>query len=273
MLRLSWTGSMTSVHGCRAICWRVLLGLLSFEDRNLWPLQLQQQITDYQALKLQFLPSFDKVVMNNLNAISPFTPILLFQVKADPLSALSTGNQHGEEWDAYYKNIELANFIKGDLDRLYLNGIEEDFFHTPDRRSMLLSILFIWSSSNPSISYRQGYQYYQKYLRYSNVNIYFEISRMHEILGTILYCVEAESSAWASALARKEVSPSHPLAALFQPSSVEAYTYRLFDRVMTELEPIYDPVPTSFHGVENQPFVVQFCMKIQGSVFSHSISD
>jgi len=78
------------------------------------------------------------------------------QVKMDPLSALSTGNDQGEEWNAYYKNIELSNFIKGDLDRLYLNGIEEDFFQTPVHRTSVLSILFIWASLNPSISYRQG---------------------------------------------------------------------------------------------------------------------
>ena len=75
----------------------------------------------------------------------------------DPLSALSTGDDQGSEWNAYYKNIELANFIKGDLERLYLNGVDEEYFHTPERRALLLSILFIWSAINPAISYRQGY--------------------------------------------------------------------------------------------------------------------
>ena len=84
--------------------------------------------------------------------------------------------------------------------------------------------------------------------------------RMHEIVGTILFCVESESSAWA------DVPAAHPWADLFRPAAVEAYTYSLFQRIMTELEPIYDPVPTSFHGVENQPFVVQFSMKIQGNL-------
>ena len=83
--------------------------------------------------------------------------------------------------------------------------------------------------------------------------------RMHEILGTILFCVETESKAWA------DLPAEHPWANLFRPAAVEAHTYCLFQRVMAELEPIYDPVPTSFHGVENQPFVVQFCMKIQGT--------
>jgi hypothetical protein len=75
----------------------------------------------------------------------------------DPLSALSTGNDQENEWSAYYKNIELSNFIKGDLERLFLSGVDEEFFHTSERRAMLLSILFIWSAINPTISYRQGY--------------------------------------------------------------------------------------------------------------------
>jgi hypothetical protein len=87
---------------------------------------------------------------------------------------------------------------------------------------------------------------------------------MHEILGTILFCVDTERQEWEVALKESHVAPSHPFALMINASTVEAHTYWLFERIMLELEPIYDPVPTSFHGVENQPFVVQFCMKIQG---------
>jgi len=82
---------------------------------------------------------------------------------------------------------------------------------------------------------------------------------MHEILGSLLYCVEKELEEWAS-----DPSPN-PLRALFSPQTVEAHSFWLFERLMLELEPIYDPVPTSSHGVESQPFVVQYCVKIQGT--------
>lgn len=44
------------------------------------------------------------------------------KVKVDPLSALSDGDEFSEEWTAFYKNVELISFIKGDLDRLYMSG-------------------------------------------------------------------------------------------------------------------------------------------------------
>lgn len=96
LLRLAWSGKMCS-EGLRPICWRVLLGIISSTDKSLWKSQLQQQTESYSALKDRILPSLDKV-------------------KADPLSMLSTGDGQSEEWNSYYKSVELSNFIKGRLD-------------------------------------------------------------------------------------------------------------------------------------------------------------
>jgi TBC1 domain family protein 5 len=224
LLRLTWSGKMAS-DGLRPLCWRVFLGVISDKDKSLWKTQLNQQVIDYEVLKNKILPSLDKV-------------------KADPLSALSSGEGQSEEWSQYYKNVELSNFIKGDLDRLYLTGIEEEnYFQTKNRRGMLLSILFLWSLQNPSTSYRQG---------------------MHEIVGCILFVIETERLAWEKAISRKEMSASHSMMGVFSEATLEAHTYYIFERIMEELQPLYDPVATKSHGVESQPFVVQFCTKIQG---------
>lgn len=214
------------------MCWRVFLGVISDKNKSNWKQELDKQVMDYNALKLKILPSLDKV-------------------SVDPLSGFSSGGEQSEEWSQYYKNIELSNFIKGDLDRLYLTGIEEDgYFQTANRRSMLSSILFLWSLQNPTTSYRQG---------------------MHEIVGCILYVVEIERLEWEKAVSRKEFSVNHSMHGAFSEASVEAHTYYLFNRIMEELQPLYDPVSTLSHGVESQPFVVQFCTKIQGECSMYAV--
>ena len=52
--------------------------------------------------------------------------------------------------------MELVNFIKGDLSRLYMSGIDDEFFQTPRRKEIVLNVLFVWSAKNPNTSYRQG---------------------------------------------------------------------------------------------------------------------
>jgi hypothetical protein len=219
MLRNAWQERLNNV-GLRAHCWRVLLGLVSHSDKSVWKSQLQSMVGKYTVLKESVLPSIAKV-------------------KADPLSALSTGETVSDEWNAFYKHVELTDFIKGDLDRLYLSGVEDDYFQSKQRRDLVLNILFIWSAENLEISYRQG---------------------MHEIVGCLLFIVENELQYWQEAEVRGEVSPDHYLSGCFTAISVEAYTYMLFERIMLELASLYDPLPV----YDGQPFVVQFCSKIQG---------
>ncbi len=65
--------------------------------------------------------------------------------------------------------MELATFIKGDLERLYITGIPDDYFEVIWRRDILLNALMVWSLVNKAISYRQG---------------------MHEIIGTLFFVLE-----------------------------------------------------------------------------------
>lgn len=221
LLRFAWSGNMSS-EALRALCWRVLLGILCGSDKSKWHITLKDQVTSYHELKMKIMPSLDKVEM-------------------DPLSALSSGGSQSLEWENYYKNIDLTNFVNCDLDRLFMTGIDEAYFQQKKRREMLLSIILIWSSQHPSISYRQG---------------------MHEILGVIIFIVEIEKQEWQKAKERNEIPPNHALRDSFSDKTVEAHTYHLFSRIMDELKPLYDPSAVST-GVESQPFVVQFCSKIQ----------
>ncbi len=231
LLRLSWTAKLEPI-GLRGLCWRVMLGLLSHKDRGLWYSECQKNLSYYQELKSQQMPSINKV-------------------SVDPLSALSQGNSMSDEWKAFYKNVELTDFIKGDLDRLYLSGIDDEYFQTKERRDIVLAILFVWSMQNPSISYRQG---------------------MHEIVGCCLFMVEQEVNFWevyASSTANHNADMDQAAKCFPKDNAyIEAYTYMFFERIMMELASLYDPLAVA----DGQPFVVQFCAKIQGELIFSLIS-
>lgn len=136
----------------------------------------------------------------------------------------------------------------GDLDRLYLTGVDDDYFRCGERRQLLESVLFIWSARHEGISYRQG---------------------MHEIAGTVLLAVDKEFESWTAAEHRMENS-SHPLYNSFSKANTEAYTFWLFERIMKDLSPLYDPAV----GADGQPGIVQYCANIQGEYccLSHNVS-
>lgn len=225
-LRRSWTGSTCST-ALRGICWRVYLGLLSSTDKSQWAGQLTGSLRTYQELKKRVMPS-------------------IANVKADPLSGLASEDKKGnDEWNSYYKNVELTTFIKGDLDRLYLNGVDDDYFQSKIHRDLLLAILFIWSVEHPEISYRQG---------------------MHEIVGTILYVLDNERILIQKTISEGHIPYTHSVFSLLNENNIEAFTYSLFDRVMIELVALYDPLPVQ--GLDSQPFVVHYCAKIQGKLYS-----
>jgi len=233
-----WAGSASNGAN-RALKWRFFLGLIDPSDKGKWAGQLLAMADSYQGLKAKVMPSLDKV-------------------KMDPLSALSSGETQSDEWSTYYKNVDLISFIRNDLDRLYITGIEDGFFQSKQRRDALLAILLIWAYHHPVLMYKQG---------------------MHEVAGYVLFCVEEELAAWQKTASPSSPSSSSPtpsplsplspsslwaqLGPAFQSPHTEAYTYHLFARIMDELEPLYDPVSLTPKGAENLPFVVQYCVKLQ----------
>lgn len=205
----------------RGLLWRVFLGLLPLPDANFanWRAELSQQSSDYARLREATMPSLTKVA-------------------ADPLSAsLADSDPNSEatdEWTVYYKNVELSNFINGDLDRLYMNGIEDEYFQSEQRRELLLSVLLLWALLHKKTSYRQG---------------------MHELAGPILYVLEQE-------LEQFTASGSDNIFGLSRASTLEAHTFVIFSRIMQDLDVLYDPTPSP-HSPDRQPEVVAFCTKIQ----------
>ena len=205
----------------RGLLWRVFLGLLPMPNANFanWKTELSQQSSDYAKLREATMPSLTKVA-------------------ADPLSAsLADSDPNSEatdEWTVYYKNVELSNFINGDLDRLYMNGIEDEYFQSEQRRELLLSVLLLWALLHKKTSYRQG---------------------MHELAGPILYVLEQELEQFTAA-------GSDNIFGLSRASTLEAHTFVMFSRIMQDLDVLYDPTPSP-HSPDRQPEVVAFCTKIQ----------
>jgi hypothetical protein len=121
----------------RCICWRYLLGILSPQNANKWVEELNYSVVQYTNFKKEIFPSISNVGF-------------------DPLS------ENNPDTVSYFESVEKVKAIELDLNRLYMNGIDEEYFHTKRRNSILQSVLLIWSVQNPSISYRQGIVGHQK---------------------------------------------------------------------------------------------------------------
>lgn len=146
------------------------------------------------------------------------------------------------------QKLDVVKFIQGDLERLYMNGIEaEEYFQQPKRARMLLNVLFVWAEENPHTSgYRQG---------------------MHEIVAPVLLALEAEVSLWNNALlsktkAEEDNSSGVPDATLVSYLSNEKYMesslYSIFEAIMRDLDHLYKP------PMEREaPGVVLFCGQVQ----------
>lgn len=137
------------------------------------------------------------------------------------------------------------SFIKGDLERLYMNGVDDEYFKSSKHQSMLLNILFVWVTRHRKTGYRQG---------------------MHEIVAPVLLVLQEEREAWTHFLSNSENSTFHRASELkafarcLSEEYLEASVYWIFERIMKELEPLYSPVTSP----DEQPLVVHYCTKIQG---------
>lgn len=222
----AWLGKLEN-PSLRGLCWRVFFGFLKPSHVNEWTAILHQQVRVYEELKAKTLPSVGKV-------------------EVDPLSSFSKGSGQSEEWRKFDQQVELANFITIDVDRLYMTGVEDEYFQRPEVKERIHTVLFVWSLNNERVSYRQG---------------------MHEIVGTVFYVLEVEKLAWEAhrKLQSSWVDSSfqHPLCNSFTDESIEAHTYFLFERIMKDMLSLYDPNPMTPDGV---PPIVEYCTRIQGKL-------
>ena len=72
----------------------------------------------------------------------------------DPLTNNPLLFTESSPWAQFYRNKELLDLIKKDVERLYLDDCG-DYFQVPENQNLLTNILFVWSKRNPEVSYRQ----------------------------------------------------------------------------------------------------------------------
>ena len=99
---------------------------------------------------------------------------------------------------------------------------------------------------------------------------------MHELVGILYYVVEAEAEAWLSLPISGDCKHDkragggntgawleNGLRHCFQREHIEAYVYWLFDRLMVDLECLFDPNPAP----DGQPPVLHYCFALQGTEY------
>jgi hypothetical protein len=67
---------------------------------------------------------------------------------------------------------------------------------------------------------------------------------MHEIAGPILFVLETELKAFTDYYASHPDAPT-TFKTVFTNSALEAHTFWIFEKIMDELEPLYDPTGKS----------------------------
>lgn len=202
----------------RGIYWRIMLGKLITRDANDVALELLSQVDEFHGLKKKMLPNIENV-------------------ESDPLAALSTNSKN--DWKKYYEDIDLIKFIQGDLERLFINGVPEQYFQSKSHQEILVNVLFIWSLMHAKTSYRQG---------------------MHEIAAVVLYVMDNELNSWNIAVRSNPQLMDHRLTQVFNNDCLDAHTFWVFEGLMNHLEVLYTPPPPKS---ETPPFVVQFCNHLQ----------
>jgi hypothetical protein len=92
---------------------------------------------------------------------------------------------------------------------------------------------------------------------------------MHEIVGPVLYILERELESFQAERAKLSVCTNEmdkekysflKFLESVSEQTLEAHTYWIFEKIMNQLEPLYDPVVRP----DGQPQVVHFCTNLQG---------
>jgi hypothetical protein len=78
----AWMGNYFS-KGMRGLCWRVMIGKLSYDGPQSWKGEIQTQISKYESYKKTMLPDMNRVAASH-----------------DPLTGAASG---GGDWAQYYK--------------------------------------------------------------------------------------------------------------------------------------------------------------------------
>lgn len=195
----------------RGIAWRLFLGLLPAEcTPDEWVLMANASREHYQELRARYVP-----LKGGLQAGGP--------------GLLG----------------ELVETIDCDLQRLYISGTDASFFMVEGRQSLMRSVLFVWSVSHQSLSYRQG---------------------MHELLALIVLVLERDADVLSAR--DKELSVDghgHALSMLTAREHNEEDAFVMFERLMKHMEPFYavcNELIGNVEKVQDTPLVVS-CHRVQ----------
>ena len=259
------------INSIRALKWRYNLGLLHDNNNNsdakpqvskmsnnnsnnmnilLLINKLKEQISRYNKLKDQKMPDINKVSDDPLLGFGSSMSSSSDNNSREANNSNNNTDKKDSEsstWESYYKDVELIKFIKGDLDRLYLDGVPDDYFQDEIRKDKILHVLFVWSCLHYNIgAYRQG---------------------MHELVGTIIHVLESEEN-YFKKLLKQDNEKGNRLILINMISNVdnnkinntnnniEAYAFAIFERIMEDMQNVYNP--------DNSKFVINFCDAIQG---------
>ncbi|GMH79738.1 hypothetical protein TL16_g08251 [Triparma laevis f. inornata] len=151
---------------------------------------------DYKTLLKSKLPS--------IHASSSSDPLA---ASIDPLSERrSSHNEKVDEWSKFYEANELMNEVGIDLERLYLNNVEPEYFQGPEgepRLEALRNVLFlVCIQLDSEVGYRQG---------------------MHELCGIVWYALQSSSS--------------------LTPLQLESSTYYISRHLIDSVLNLFDPRP------------------------------
>lgn len=222
----AFNGNMLTCQALRGIIWRLFFGLLTGTSYKFWCLEMDKYHEKYIKLQQETIACslsnrfMDIQKLNTLKQNRKLTPIIdiIF-----------------EDISKYNHKLDNMRMIKIDVDRLYLNGIPDEYFQESERRkSSIIVVLLLWAMNHPSIGYRQG---------------------MHEIAGTIVYVLDIEYEAMQSLLPN-----THSLYEYYKDYEYyESHLYWMFNHIIKDMLPLYSPIMNKGGNVP----IVDFSTRIQ----------
>jgi len=206
ILKMNALSGALRISPLRGLSWKIFLGGLDINRIESWQSDITKQRNEYQKL-LQEHYINPRENSNN--------------VVFDPLS-----QNDDSPWNKYFQNLEIQKTIDIDLDRLHP---ENEFFQDKNIREMMLRVLFIYSKTNGTISYRQG---------------------MHELLAPIVYLYQKEYKEYK----KLDQDPNTLVDFIYDNKYLENDTYTMFYHLMKFTENWYAPGNTNNNVVgSNSP--------------------
>ena len=120
----------------RAFSWKVFLNTIPIDEKSTLKTWIEDTLSKRKTIK-------NLIKKNTLN-----------KFKGDPLAGFSAeGQKESDDWDSFFKQSEISNIIKNDVDRTMPY---EKLFQEPFIREMESTILKLFAKNYKEVSYKQG---------------------------------------------------------------------------------------------------------------------